>query len=255
MEQNKYVKPVEATRLTDENIEAACLWLKGLGEIRKDGKGRYIMLLLDGKVAGVGQWIIKDTHGLEYNVLPDEAFQRLYRPEPPSPSPVEVDKPDKLDFILNMTGIKPRIIGFDVFYLTSQVRAILEKWDALCLPASSGETMRWRNGSEGVPETNELFHLAHWRRVVDKVPLMPIGLNNSGAFIAQFGKVYDLIDVEFLDERASPSDTREDAIKFAVWLADNCIVSSGHNWRSSERWAKEITTEEAYTLYTQSLNK
>lgn len=80
-------------------------------------------------------------------------------------------------------------------------------------PASSGETMRWRNGSEGVPETNELFHLAHWRRVVDKVPLMPIGLNNSGAFIAQFGKVYDLIDVEFLDESASPSDIREDAIK------------------------------------------
>lgn len=128
-----------------------------------------------------------------------------------SPSPVEVDKPDKLDFIMNMTGIKPRIIGPDVFYLTSQVRTILEKWDALSLTASSGETMRWVRWEDKPPYIGQILYIkelinGNWQR---QLIFHDCATSPTDETMKQRGVFY-------LDETVSSSDTREEPFDQAM---------------------------------------
>lgn len=79
----QYIKPVEAIRLTVENIESVVTWMSGLSELRKDYKGRYILVAImnEWHSAGVGQWVVKDSNG-NYQVVNDADFNKLYEPSP-----------------------------------------------------------------------------------------------------------------------------------------------------------------------------
>lgn len=57
--------------------------------------------------------------------------------------------------------------------------------------------------------------------------------------------------IEWLDESASPSDTREEAIKFAEWIHNEVnVLKKGWSYKLNF-----CTTQQLYDLYTQSLNK
>lgn len=79
----QYIKPVEAVKLTDENIESVVTWMNGLGELQKDYKGRYILVSIieNFGTAGIGQWIVRERDG-HFQIVSDADFKKRYTPSP-----------------------------------------------------------------------------------------------------------------------------------------------------------------------------
>lgn len=79
----QYIKLVEAVKLTDENIESVVTWMNGLGELRKDFKGRYILVSIieNFGTAGIGQWIVRERDG-HFQIVSDVDFKKRYDPSP-----------------------------------------------------------------------------------------------------------------------------------------------------------------------------
>jgi len=115
-------------------------------------------------------------------------------------------------------------------------------------PATSGETMRWVKANEKLPPVPGWK--AIWREVKSKAVVKISHVQNDQLLDANY-RHYKLEEVEWLDESASPSDTREEAIKFAEWLLTN-TMENGDGWLVYENGYYK--TAQLYDLYTQSFN-
>lgn len=203
------------------------------------------------------------NHGL--TLLTSEMFdivQVVKELEQPSPSPVEVDK-NIADLVIKLeenirSHMNPYNLG-DEGETTKQINQLIRFVKNAPPPASSGESMRW---VKGAPVVRKLHHAKIKSKMNPDVVLNAIITPSKSAdywWAAGDEFNFTVRDVEIvahLGETASPSDTREKAIKFAEW-AGNDWIWNGDEWtqRGAHIDPLRISSVRLYDLYTQSLNK
>ena len=198
--------------------------------------------------------------------------------EQPSPSPMEVALNEAL--LQEIQDTVPLETDENPLFTVLEMRWILiEYLKRIQLPpASSGETMRWVKGEyerlyAQVKGGKRTVCYVDYRWNPDDEPMRDIctikptskdmelssrghGYNaiwnpaydDKSTEVEKFIKMCQFSNVEWLDESASPSDTREEAIKFGEWFFQN-------KWSKDKEHQKLLSVVEMYDLYTQSLNK
>ena len=173
--------------------------------------------------------------------------------EQPSPSPVEVDETTYFNsrYEKNWPWAWPSIKKNDFKH------EIECAFLAGRMAASSGETMRWVKASERLP--NKVA--SYWCKLPDadggKCEMI---FKPAGFFITLLGVRPLPENIEWLDESASPTDTREEERAFLEWVSDKYYYA-----KYADKYMEYAPIEEqnraTYTLdqlrdlYSQSLNK
>lgn len=85
--QTYHARPVQAMRLTPDNLQAAARWCGGAihSEDRPNG-GQYLLVPhLDGPLqAHPNKWLVQDGQG-RYGTMTDDDFHGVYQANPPRP--------------------------------------------------------------------------------------------------------------------------------------------------------------------------